>query len=392
MCPDTIKFNQKQADPAMTYERPNIRDMAGYTWGEQPAQKQVIKLNTNENPYPATASVANALQSLRVDELRRYPQPFADGFRDVAAAAHGVTRDNIMATNGGDELLRLAITTFVDAGQTLGMAEPSYSLYPVLAAVQGCQVARVSLNDDWSLPQDFAAQLNAVDARLAFVVNPHAPTGQLLPVSRLREIATEFNGVLVIDEAYVDFIEPSQGYDAVPLIREFDNVMLLRTMSKGYSLAGLRFAYGIGASSLLAPMLYKTRDSYNTDALSQHLATAALAARDEAAVNWQQVRDERSRLSAALAAMGFSVVPSESNFLLVTVPDSAAAAGLDSQEKLARTLYQGLKQDGILVRYFDQPRLRDKLRITVGTGQENTQLLQSLQASLKQALQAIQGA
>lgn len=365
----------------MTYERANIRDMAGYTWGEQPAQKQVIKLNTNENPYPATAAVANALTQLRVDELRRYPQPFADGFRDVAAATHDVSRDNIMATNGGDELLRLAITTFVEAGQTLGMAEPSYSLYPVLAAVQGCKVSRVSLNDDWSLPEDFAAQLNAVGARLAFVVNPHAPTGQLLAVSRLREIAAEFKGVLVIDEAYVDFIDPGRHYNAVPLIHDFDNVMLLRTMSKGYSLAGLRFAYGIASASLLAPMLYKTRDSYNTDAVSQHLATAALAARDEAAVNWQKVRDERSRLGAALTRMDFAVVPSESNFLLVTVPGPSAPTQ-DAREMLARQLYQGLKDDGILIRYFDQPRLRDKLRITIGTAQENTQLLQSLESRL----------
>lgn len=365
----------------MTYERANIRDMAGYTWGEQPAHKQVIKLNTNENPYPATAAVADALQQLRVDELRRYPQPFADGFRDVAAAAHNVSRDNIMATNGGDELLRLAITTFVDAGQTLGMAEPSYSLYPVLAAVQGCKVSRVGLNDDWSLPVDYAAQLNAADAKLAFIVNPHAPTGQLLPVSRLRDIAAEFNGVLVIDEAYVDFVDPAQNYNAVPLIHDFDNVMLLRTMSKGYSLAGLRFAYGIASASLLAPMLYKTRDSYNTDALSQHLATAALAARDEAAVNWQKVRDERTRLGAALTRMGFAVVPSESNFLLVTVPVGSAVAQ-EAGEKLARQLYQGLKDDGILVRYFDQPRLRDKLRITIGTAHENSQLLQSLASRL----------
>jgi len=365
----------------MTYERPNIRDMAGYTSGEQPAQQHVIKLNTNENPYPATAAVVDALKHLRVDELRRYPQPFANGFRDVAAAVHGVSRDNIMATNGGDELLRLAITTFVDSGETLGMAEPSYSLYPVLAAVQGCKVSRVNLNDDWSLPQDFAAQLNTVNARLAFVVNPHAPTGQLLPVSRLREIAAEFKGVLVIDEAYADFIDPALNYDAVPLIHDFDNVMFLRTMSKGYSLAGLRFAYGIGSASLLAPMLYKTRDSYNTDALSQHLATAALVARDEAALNWQKIRDQRARLSTALTDMGFNVVPSESNFVLATVPESPTASQETKTER-AQQLYQGLKDDGILVRYFDQPRLRDKLRVTVGTAQENTQLLQSLQSRL----------
>lgn len=363
----------------MTYERANIRDMAGYTWGEQPSEQQVIKLNTNENPYPATAAVAAALGKLRVDELRRYPQPFANGFRDVAAVAHGVSRDNIIATNGGDELLRLAITTFVDAGETLGMAEPSYSLYPVLAAIQGCTVSRVPLLADWAMPDDFAAQLNAAGAKLAFVVNPHAPTGQLLPVARLREIAAEFKGVLVIDEAYVDFIDPALDYNAVPLIHEFENVMLLRTMSKGYSLAGLRFAYGIGSQSLLEPMLYKTRDSYNTDALSQHLATAALAARDEAALNWQKVRSERERMAAALAALGFAVAPSQSNFLLATVPTDVG----QTAEAVARGLYQHLKDNAILVRYFDQARLRDKLRITIGTPAENTRLLECIQVYLK---------
>ncbi len=359
----------------MNYERANIRRMEGYTWGEQPTHKQVIKLNTNENPYPATDAVATVLRNLKVEDLRRYPQPFANGFRDAAAKLHGVNRDNIMATNGGDELLRLAITTFVDAGQILGMAEPSYSLYPVLAAVQGCQVARIPLKDDWTLPQDFAARLNAEGAKLAFVVNPHAPSGKLVPVKQLRQLAAEFKGVLVIDEAYVDFVDPALEYNAVPLIKEFDNVMLLRTLSKGYSLAGLRFAYGIASASLLEPMLYKTRDSYNTDFLSQQLAQAAMESRDEAAQSWALVRNERVRLTLALEQLGFSVMPSQSNFVLATVPAQHSATDNDS---LARRLYQQLKDDAILVRYFDQSRLRDKLRITVGTERENTQLLACL--------------
>lgn len=360
----------------MSYERDNIRKMQGYSWGEQPSQQRVIKLNTNENPYPASESVAIALAQFSVDQLRRYPQPFADPFRDLAAALHGVKRENIIATNGGDELLRLAITTYVGAGETLGMAEPSYSLYPVLAAVQGCKVVKIDLQDDWSLPEDFAGQLNAAGARLAFVVNPHAPTGQLVPVQRLCAIAQQFDGVLVIDEAYVDFVDPDLNYNAVPLIHELDNVLLLRTMSKGYSLAGLRFAYGIGAASLLAPMLYKTRDSYNTDAISQSLATAALAAREEAAVSWQRVREERSRLTSELTRLGLEVLPSQSNFVLTAVPGNG--------EQRAPRLYQRLKDDGILVRYFDQPRLRDKLRITVGTPDENDALLSSLRKALPQ--------
>lgn len=364
----------------MSYERSNIRRMEGYTWGEQPAQQQVIKLNTNENPYPATAAVAEALRGIKVESLRRYPQPFANGFRDVAAQVHGVSRDNIMATNGGDELLRLAITTFVDAGDILAMAEPSYSLYPVLAAVQGCQVARIPLTEDWSLPQDFAARLNAEGAKLAFVVNPHAPSGKLLPVSRLRQLAAEFKGVLVIDEAYADFVDPELEYNAVPLIHEFENVLLLRTMSKGYSLAGLRFAYGIASASLLEPMLYKTRDSYNTDYISQTLAQAALAAHEAAAVGWQLVRSERARVTDQLNKLGFSVMPSQSNFVLATVPAQSSPA---ATEALARKLYQQLKEDAILIRYFDQARLRDKLRITIGTADENSQLLACLARYLK---------
>lgn len=364
----------------MNYERANIRRMEGYTFGEQPARKEIIKLNTNENPYPATAAVADVLGKLKVEDLRRYPQPYANGFRDAAAQFHGVARDNIMATNGGDELLRLAITTFVDAGQILGMAEPSYSLYPVLAAVQGCKVARIPLKDDWSLPADFAARLNAEGAKLAFVVNPHAPSGKIMSVSQLRQLAAEFKGVLVIDEAYVDFVDPELAYNAVPLIREFDNVMLLRTLSKGYSLAGLRFAYGIASASLLDPMLYKTRDSYNTDYLSQQLAQAAIESSDQAATSWALVRSERQRLTTELTQLGFAVMPSQSNFVLTSVPAQSSAI---ENEQLAQGLYQHLKEGGILVRYFDQARLRDKLRITVGTSSQNDRLLDCLSNYLR---------
>src|SRR5690606_37582777 len=171
------------------------------------------------------------------------------------------------------------------------------------------------------------------------------------------------------------FIDPELAYNAVPLIQEFDNVLLLRTLSKGYSLAGLRFAYGIASTTLIEPMLYKTRDSYNTDHLSQLLAQAALQSRDEAARSWELVRKQRVRGTDDLAALGFRGVPSQSNFVLAAVPDQGAAA---DNEALAKRLYQQLKDDGILVRYFDQSRLRDKLRITIGTAEENTQLLSNL--------------
>ena len=367
----------------MSYERPNIQSMTGYSSGEQPRQANVIKLNTNENPYPATSAVQRALKSINVEDLRRYPQPFANGFRQEAAQYHGLDVENILATNGGDELIRLVITTFVDPGQSIAIGEPSYSLYPVLAAIQNCPVVKIDLQDDWQMGPNYADALNTSGAKLAFIVNPHAPSGLLTPVRQLRQIAQKFSGVLVIDEAYVDFVDPEHNYDAVSLVREFDNVLILRTMSKGYSLAGLRFAYGIASEKLIAPMLYKTRDSYNTDFISQALATAALADRAEAAQSWRKVREERVRVEQALNSLGITCAPSQSNFLLAQLPDSDKR--YESAEILARECYQRLKDDGILVRYFDMPRLRDKLRITIGTAQENSRLLQQLTLYLRQS-------
>jgi len=355
--------------------------MTGYSSGEQPRQADVIKLNTNENPYPATSAVESALKAICVEDLRRYPQPYANGFREEAAQYHQLDIENILATNGGDELIRLVITTFVDPGQSIAIGEPSYSLYPVLAAIQNCPVIKIDLQDDWQMGSDYADVLNACGAKLAFIVNPHAPSGLLTPVATLRQIARTFTGVLVVDEAYVDFVDPALSYDAVSLVKEFDNIIILRTMSKGYSLAGLRFAYGIASEKLVAPMLYKTRDSYNTDFISQALATAALADRAEAAQSWRKVREERARVEQELKALGLSCAPSQSNFLLAQLPNTDSR--YESAELLARECYQRLKDDGILVRYFDMPRLRDRLRITIGTEQENSRLLQKLAAYLR---------
>ncbi|PCH64110.1 MAG: histidinol-phosphatase, partial [SAR86 cluster bacterium] len=287
---------------------------------------------------------------------------------------HGIGEDNIVPTNGGDELLRLIITTFANHGDVLAVAEPSYSLYPVLAQIHHCELVRIPLNDNWGLAKDFAQQLNAAKAKLAFIVNPHAPTGLLSDAESLLSIAKEFKGVLVIDEAYIDFIDPQLNHDLIPQVVKLDNVIILRTLSKGYSLAGLRFGYGIGPQSLISPMLYKTRDSYNTDYISQQLACAAIESVDYASQTWHKVRQMRQQLSQQLQQLGLSSLASESNFLLVQIPAQFEA----------KALYLALKAQNILVRYFDEPRLDDKLRITVGTQQENQQLLDGLSMLLKQ--------
>lgn len=354
----------------MSLQRRNIEAMEGYTPGEQPAGGKVIKLNTNENPYPPSPAVAAALSAIDSATLRRYPPPLATEFRNAAAALHGVTADHIIPTNGGDELLRLVLTTFVEPSDTVVVAEPSYSLYPVLTDIQGCMLKRVPLQDDWQLPTDFGDQLD--DAKLCILVNPHAPSGQLLSIETLAALAGSFDGLLLVDEAYVDFVDPEQDYDSMPLVRELANVLILRTLSKGYSLAGLRFGYGLGAPALIAPMLYKTRDSYNTDLIAQRLATAALQDQQYAQSTWAKVRANRTQLSSDLGELGLVALPSQSNFLLCQVPQTPGAA----------RLYLSLKERGVLVRFFDSEGLRDRLRISIGNDEENQFLLDALRDSL----------
>jgi histidinol-phosphate aminotransferase len=356
----------------MTFERKNIRNMQGYIPGEQPASKDIIKLNTNENPFPPGPAVKNALSSINTDKLKFYPQPTAADLRETIASHHGVEKDQIIVTNGGDELLRLAITSFVEADEAIAVAEPTYTLYEVLAQAHGCEYVRFKLNDDWSLPKGFVQNLNNSNIKMCLLPNPHAPSGTLLSVQELAGIAKEFNGLLLIDEAYVDFVDPELNHNCVELIKEFNNILLLRTFSKGYSLAGLRIAYGLADASIISPMQSKTKDSYNTDHIAQKLAQAALEDQDYAKETWRFVRAQRSMLKTALADMGLTSVDSQSNFLLVDIPETIKA----------ENLYESLKQMGILVRHFNQAGQDNFLRITVGNEDENQRLLSALKQLL----------
>lgn len=386
----------------MPYERENIHRLDAYVPGEQPGYAEtgvaggVIKLNTNENPFPPHPAVIEAIRSVPPEALRLYPPAAATPFRREAARVHGLKPEQVIPTNGGDELLRLLVSVFClpSGGQAVsepvfsqgavletgssarrsggvGMTNPSYSLYGVLAGIHDTPLTVIERNADYSLPVDLAEQWNQAGCRLAFLVNPHAPTGRIESLETLEAIARQFQGVLVIDEAYVDFAPQ----DALPLIRGENglrNVLILRSLSKGYSLAGLRFGYGLGHPVLIAAM-DKARDSYNTDILSQIAATAALRHRDQIAQGWEQVKAERQRLTAALAALGFVVLPSHTNFLLCTPPVGGPGA---------KALYEGLKARNILVRYFSAPRLADKLRITVGTPEQDDAVLAALRELL----------
>jgi histidinol-phosphate aminotransferase len=387
--------------------RDNIRRLTAYTPGEQPSFREtsgagghyggyaggIIKLNTNENPYPPSPRVLEAIHALTPEALRLYPPADAAEFRQTAAAVHGVQPDQVIATNGGDELLRLLITVFCPprnlsaasasaaetSGGGIGMTSPSYTLYEVLAAIQDTPVTAVprepQADGGFALPQDVAERWNAAGCRLAFLVNPHAPTGRLEPLDTLRQLADTYKGVLVIDEAYVDFAPQS----ALPLVQEGrDNVVLLRSLSKGYSLAGLRFGYGLGAPDLIAA-LHKARDSYNVDILAQAAATAAVADQDHARSTWEKVIAERTRLTDALRERGYTVPDSQSNFVLAQVPPAAPEAAT-APAAVAESIYHYLKQHDLLIRYFRGPDLADRLRLTVGTAAQNDRLLELLDA------------
>ena len=354
----------------MTYERAHLKAMQGYTPGQQP-DTPAIKLNTNENPYPPGPAVARALSSFPLEMLQRYPDPLAGAFRASVARLHRLVPANVIATNGGDELLRLAMTTFLDPGKPLGLLTPGYGLYSVLATIHGSPLAGVPLGNDWSVPDNTAERWNAAGAPLAIVTNPHAPSGTLASAAELQKLARTFRGVLLVDEAYVDFVDPGIGHETSTMVATYPNVLLLRTLSKGYSLAGLRLAYGLGAAELVAPMLSKTKDSYNADAIAQAVGTAALEDVRSAAGTWEAVRHERKALDLALTAIGFRCAPSQANFLLATVP---AGGRWHSAEKV----YRSLMAQRIFVRWFDEEGLRDKLRISIGTPEENQHLVEAL--------------
>ncbi len=346
----------------MGYFRKNIEQLKGYVPGFQPESTNVVKLNTNENPYPPSPNVMKVLVDMTAEQLRRYPDPSGNKFRQAAAELNGVNAENIMCCNGGDDLLTIAFRCFCDSGRAVAYPIPTYSLYPVLAKLQNCPIIEVEFDNEFNLP----AKLSSTGAALTIVCNPNAPTGSFINIDELASLADEVKGALLIDEAYVDFAEAN----CAGLIKKFDNVIILRSMSKGYSLAGMRFGYAIAAANLIEGMM-KVKDSYNVDAVAIAAATAAIKDQQYFKANIEKVKKERKRITEELGKLGFEIPESSTNFVLAKCKDYKAGE-----------IYDKLVQQNIYIRYFDLPGLTDRFRITVGKENQNDKLLSALKEIL----------
>ncbi len=344
----------------MTYFRQNIDNLSAYVPGEQPAaHTKVIKLNTNENPYPPSPQALQVLRELDGELLRRYPQPLARDFCIAASQVLDVPTDWILVGNGSDDILTMIMRACVEPGRKVAYPMPTYVLYRTLAQIQDAEVLEIPFPEDYSLPIE---QIIDAQAAVTFIASPNSPSGTTAAIELLDKLAKQLSGILVIDEAYVDFADSN----ALELVKKHSNVIVLRTLSKGYSLAGLRLGFGIANPTLLAG-LFKVKDSYNVDAIACAVGAAAILDQSHKAANAEKIKNSRSQMAENLQKLGFYILPSQANFLLAQSPSGNA-----------KSLYEMLKERGILVRYFNQPQLIDKLRITIGTFEQNQTLIQAL--------------
>jgi histidinol-phosphate aminotransferase len=369
--------------------RPLVRGLHPYVPGEQPKMKGLIKLNTNENPYPPSPRVLAATRAAVDGRLRLYPNPTAQLLRERLARLHGCRPENIIVGNGSDELLAMAVRAFVEprvgqasrlsrAGETPALLcckslvqffSPSYSLYPVLADIHGAARNAVPLGADFTIP--LFAELRRMRqwdfrAALSLVTTPNAPSGRGYGTAQLEELCRAQKGVVLLDEAYVDFASEN----ALALALKYPHVLVARTFSKAYSLCFQRIGYCVGHPELITA-LHKIRDSYNVNGLGQVAALATLEDLPTYRANFRRIIATREQLSRELDALGFQVFPSQTNFILVRPPKFSA-----------QTWLQKLRNRKILVRWFSDPLVQNYLRITIGTPEEAAALVKAAKAVL----------
>jgi histidinol-phosphate aminotransferase len=359
-------------DAALSLLRPEIRSMRGYTPGEQITG--AIKLNTNECAFGPSPEVRKVLSGIADDSLRLYPDPVSRRLREAAAALYEVSADQVLAGNGSDDCLTILYRALLAPGDQVRVPWPTYGLYDTLATLQGARIAHVPFRQlveptgtRWELPQ----ALGDAGAKLILVANPNNPSATLTPTDDLRRLCDRTTrGMVVVDEAYVDFaLGAGIAASMLPFLDAHPNLVVLRTFSKSFSLAGARLGLLFAAAPLVAE-LAKVKDSYNVNVITQALGIAALEDRRHHGDVVRQTLEQRARLEAALAALGFTWPVTGANFLLCAPPARANA----------EAIYLAAKQQGLLIRWWSTPELRDHLRITVGKAEDNDRLIAALRA------------
>ncbi|WP_010200616.1 histidinol-phosphate transaminase [Psychrobacter sp. PAMC 21119] len=357
------------------------RNLSPYVPGEQPQHDNLCKLNTNENPFPPSPKVGEAIAKVleqQADDLRLYPAPESDDLRAALAQLYSIEANQVFVGNGSDEVLALVFASFFLKERPVLAPDISYSFYPVYAQTFGIDLIQIALEEDFSIDPDAYRQ----PCSGIIIANPNAPTGLLLSLDDIRKLAGEHtNAVIVIDEAYIDFAGAADGssdseISAVSLINEFDNILVTQTFSKSRSLAGLRVGMAFGNISLIEALtrMKNSFNSYPLDKLAQAGATASVLDTEYFEQTRQQVIDLRESLTADLVALDYQVLPSHANFVFVRPKEGNASA-----------VANALREQGIIVRHFDKPRISEYLRITTGTAEQNNRLIEALQALQKKA-------
>lgn len=357
------------------------RNLSPYVPGEQPQHENLCKLNTNENPFPPSPKVGEAIAKVleqQADDLRLYPAPESDDLRAALAQLYDIDINQVFVGNGSDEVLALVFASFFLKERPVLAPDISYSFYPVYAQTFGIELVQIALEEDFSIDPDAYRQ----PCSGIIIANPNAPTGLLLSLADIRKLASEHsNSVIVIDEAYIDFARAVDGssdaeISAVSLINEFDNILVTQTFSKSRSLAGLRVGMAFGNASLIEALtrMKNSFNSYPLDKLAQVGATASVLDVEYFTQTCQQVIDLRHSLTAELTALGFDVLPSHANFVFARPKDGNA-----------QTVANALREQGIIVRHFDKPRINEYLRITTGTAEQNNRLIDALEMWQKEA-------
>ncbi len=341
--------------------------MAAYVPGEQPKVAGLIKLNTNENPYPPSPKVLEALRAALDGKLRLYPDPTASALRQKLGKMYGFDPGQIIVGNGCDDILNLCVRAFCGECEKLAYFWPSYSLYPVLANIQGATQVELPLDEHYQFEAHPPLLHKLAGVKLVFITQPNAPSGVWMQRVEIQRVIEETDGVAVIDEAYVDFAAD----DCLDFAREYPNVIVARSFSKSRSLAGLRVGWAAGPPELIGALM-KVKDSYNVNRLSQVAAEAALEDEPYFEETTKRIRATRDRVAKTLEKLGFFVYPSHTNFVFARPPAPLTA----------KQWFEQLRKRNVLVRWWDADRIRDFARVSIGTDEEMDKLVEATKASL----------